>query len=130
MSESNQEQPLIALALSKAGATVFRNNTGMGWTGESFVNRQGDRVIKNARPLHAGLTKGSSDLIGWKSVLVTPDMVGKTIAVFLAVEVKTGSGRATKEQLNFIDQVRKAGGIAGIARTPEEAVLLLQKMLL
>lgn len=130
MSESNQEQPLIALALSKAGATVFRNNTGMGWIGESVRLRDGSILIKNPRPLHAGLTKGSSDLIGWKPTLITEEMVGSILAVFTAIEVKAKSGRATKEQLHFIDMVRKGGGIGGIARTPEEAVLLLQKMLL
>lgn len=130
MSESTQEQPLIALALSKAGATVFRNNTAMAWVGESIRQKDGSILLRNPRPLHAGLTKGSSDLIGWRPLKITPDMVGQTFAQFLAVEVKTASGRATKEQLNFIDQVRKAGGIAGIARSPSEAVLLLEKKLL
>jgi len=128
MSESN-ESKLIQLALSKKGAVTFRNNTGMGWTGESARLPNGSMILKNPRPLHAGLTKGSSDFIGWKSITITPDMVGKTLAVFLAVEIKAARGRATQEQLNFIDQVRKAGGIAGIARNPDEAVLLLEKSL-
>lgn len=94
-------QRLIMLALSEAGCVIWRNNTG---------------VLKNAAgiPIRFGLCVGSSDLIG-----ITPR--GK----FLAVEIKTCKGRATPEQLRFIEAVRKHGGIAGIARSPEEALALL-----
>ncbi len=88
----------------------------------------GDVVIQNARPLHSGLCQGSSDLIGWTTREVTPDMVGKTVAIFTAVEIKTESGKASAEQLNFIGQVRKCGGIAGIARSPYEAQNLIENM--
>jgi hypothetical protein len=133
-SESNISK-LIEMAISKTGTRIFRNNVGMGWIGESFrINRkktvelnEGDVVVRNARPLHAGLIKGSSDLIGWKPITVTPDMVGKKIAIFTAVEVKTKIGRASKEQLIFIENVKKDGGISGIARTPAEAVSLIEK---
>jgi hypothetical protein len=46
---------------------------------------------------------------------------------FLAVEVKTRTGRPTKEQLTFIDAINKQGGIAGIARSVEDALLLLAR---
>ena len=68
---------------------------------------------------------GTSDLIGWRSVVVTPAMVGQTIAVFAAVEVKD-QGRATKHQLNFIAQVQAAGGLAGVAHSIEEAAEILR----
>ena len=68
-----------------------------------------------------GLCEGSSDLIGWVSREITPDMVGKRIAQFLAVETKSPKGRASSEQKNFIAAVKKAGGAAGIARTEAEA---------
>ena len=74
--------------------------------------RDGSVLIKNARPLHAGLCAGSSDLIGWTVVEITPDMVGRKIAVFTAVESKTATGRATAEQLHFINTVRAAGGFS------------------
>lgn len=94
-------QRLIMLALSEAGCLIWRNNTG---------------VLKNAAgiPIKFGLCVGSSDLIG-----LTP--TGK----FLAVEIKTCKGRATTEQLRFIEAVRARGGIAGIARSPAEALALL-----
>lgn len=69
----------------------------------------GDVLIRKARPIHAGLCVGSSDLIGW----------GKT-GLFTAIEVKTERGRVTPEQQNFIDAVKRAGGIGAIVRNLEE----------
>jgi hypothetical protein len=129
MNETNITR-YIMLAVSRLkNSVVFRNNVGMGWVGNSkritrpitVTLQPGDVVISNARPLQAGLCEGSSDLIGWTAKQVTPEMVGKTVAVFTAIEVKKGSGRATAAQLNFISRVRQAGGIAGLARTPDEA---------
>jgi hypothetical protein len=103
------------------GVRVFRNNVGMGWAGETTRMRDNTIIIKNPRPLHAGLCTGSSDLIGWTEITITPQMVGKKLAVFTAIETKTNKGRGTKDQINFIEVVRKHGGFAGIARTEIEA---------
>lgn len=112
----------IRLALGRIrGLVLFRQNTGQGWVGE-VVRRTDDTItLKNYRPLHAGLCTGSSDLIGWRSVVVTPDMVGQQMAVFTAIEVKNGTGRLKKEQRTFLDTIKKAGGIAGVARSDAEA---------
>jgi hypothetical protein len=117
-SESNIQSDIM-IAVCKLGARLFRNNVGLGWIGKSEIissTKQvlvypGDVVIRQARPLHAGLTKGSSDLIGW-------DKDGR----FLAVECKTATGRATTDQVRFIDAVNRMGGRAGIARSAKEAV--------
>lgn len=104
------------VALSQAGARVFRNVRGM------FYTLQG-------QPIRAGLQpNGASDIIGWYSITVTPDMVGCKVAVFTAIEVKTQRGRVRPEQQNYIDAVRCAGGIAGVARSAEDAVLLLDNL--
>jgi hypothetical protein len=68
---------------------------------------------------------GGSDLIGYRSITITPDMVGQRVAVFTAIEVKTATGRATPAQRNFIDHIRKAGGIAGIVRSVGDAQRML-----
>lgn len=91
------------LALSEAGCLIWRNNTGV------LPDRQGV-------PIRFGLCVGSSDLIG-----ITPD--GR----FLAIETKTAKGRIRPEQQRFIDAVRAKGGIAGIARSPEDALDLLRR---
>lgn len=122
------------MALSRAGASVFRNNTGQGWAGKSFSlsagqvyrARGGERVILDARPLRAGLTTGSSDIIGFTTVVVTPEMVGARVAIFTAPEVKDGTGRPSKDQTNFLDHVRRGGGFAGVVRSEAEAVALVE----
>lgn len=37
------------------------------------------------------------------------------------------SGRASNEQKHFLAEMRKAGAIAGICRSPEEAIKLIQE---
>lgn len=126
MSAANDLPKLLMLGLSENPDTrLFRNNVGQGWVGKS--QRMPDRsvIIENARPLHAGLVKGSSDLIGWHSIIVTPDLVGKRLAVFLALEAKTGRGELETEQINFIDAVNRAGGVAGEARSVEQVQRML-----
>lgn len=103
------------LALSKAGHIVWRNETGGFWTG-SVLHREGQTVtLGNASMLPVGLCVGSSDLIG----------IQADTGRFFAIEVKTKTGKASKEQLTFIEAVNKAGGVAGIARSPQEALDLL-----
>jgi hypothetical protein len=104
-------QNAIRLALGRGAARLFRNNTG---------------ALKDAagRLVRYGLCTGSSDLIGWNTITITPDMVGQQVAVFVAIEVKD-RGRPTPEQLRFIEVVRAAGGRAGVARTVEQAQAIL-----
>jgi len=118
----------IRLAIS-GKATLFRNNVAQAWVGEVYRPNSiqtvtvspADVVIRNARILHAGLCEGSSDLIGWRSLTITPEMVGQTVAVFAALEVKSKTGRATAGQKNFCQRVLEAGGFAGIVKSPDEA---------
>lgn len=99
---------------------MFRNNVGLGWTGKSYRSKLGGIIIENPRPLHAGLCTGSSDLIGWTTIKITFDMIGTEIAVFTAIEVKTEKGKIKKEQINFIDQVKKSGGYASVIRSVDD----------
>jgi hypothetical protein len=91
----------VLIALSAAGCIVWRNNTG---------------VLKDStgRPVKFGLCPGSSDVIG-----IAPN------GSFLAVEVKSKTGRVSPKQQTFIDAVNRSGGIAGVARSSEEAVALI-----
>jgi hypothetical protein len=104
-----QIQQEIRLAVSKGDTRVFRNNTG------TLRDQHG-------RPVSFGLARGSADLIGWRTVTITPDMVGQRIAVFTSIEVKTATGRVKPEQQQWLDAVQAAGGIAGVARSVEDAL--------
>ncbi len=120
-----RETPIMRLtmiALSAIGSRVFRQNTGMGWVGKVARKTKDEITLRNYRPLHAGMCVGSSDIIGWTPVVITPEMVGRTVAVFTAIESKGEGGGASDEQENFIARISEAGGIAAVAFTPEEAV--------
>jgi hypothetical protein len=93
---------------------LYRNNCGV------LQDRRGV-------PVRYGLQPGSSDLIGWRTVTITPDMVGQQVAVFTSIEVKTPTGRLRPEQQQWLDAVQAAGGIAGVARSVSEAQSLLQQ---
>lgn len=117
----------IRKAVAKAGAVTFRNTTAQGWAGKAVDRGQGYVTIANPSPLIAGLCVGSSDVIGWKSVEITPEMVGQRVAVFVALEIKTPVGEASDEQMRFVGAVKNAGGIAGFPTSPEEALELLSR---
>ena len=120
-------QKSIMLAVSKY-SRMFRNNVGTGWVGKVSATKDGGKYIKDARPLKAGLCTGSSDLIGWTTKTITPEMVGCKVAIFTAIEVKKNSKSVTSpEQINFIQRVKIDGGFAGIARSDEDAVLIVNK---
>ena len=108
----------ILLAASASGYTLFRNNVGQGWQGDATRLADGSILIRNPRPLHAGLCTGSSDLIGWITVEVGPDLIGRRLAQFVGIEVKTAKGRESKPQATFRRVVTEAGGLALLARGP------------
>lgn len=76
---------------------------------------------RTGRPVQFGLARGSADLIGWRTITITPDMVGTQLAVFTSIEVKTERGRVRPEQHAWLSTVQGAGGIAGIARSVADA---------
>jgi hypothetical protein len=73
-----------------------------------------------------GLARGSADLIGWRTITITPEMVGTQLAVFTSIEVKTPTGRVRPEQQAWQRTVSNAGGIAGIARSIRDADEILR----
>lgn len=131
MSDETALMKELQIAATRMGARLFRQNTGMAWIGKARrITRAmhtkveaGDVVIKAARPFHAGVT-GMADLGGWMPVVVTPEMVGTTVALYAQVEVKDGA-RPTPEQLAWIKAVLAAGGLAGVAHNDVELSAIL-----
>ena len=101
-------------------ARLFKNNTGVAYT-------------QDGRPVFFGLgnegTKDDESIrtpddVGWTTIVITPEMVGKEIAVFTAIDskkagfrVKSDYTKGTREygQNKFFKLVKKYGGIAGFA---------------
>ncbi len=95
---------LILIEISEKGHTPFRNNVG------AYKHPDG-------RYIRFGVGgKGGSDIIG-----ITNE------GIFFAIEVKTAKGRTSKEQEQFIEHIKSKGGIAGVARSTQDAVDLLAR---
>jgi hypothetical protein len=73
----------------------------------------------DGRPVKIGVP-GVSDCIGWRPLTITQDMVGQTVAQFMACEVKTKKGRATDQQKHFLALVEQSGGVAFVARSADD----------
>jgi hypothetical protein len=107
-------QQQIRLALGTHPQTrLFRNQVG------SLPDPRTGRLVT------FGLARGSADLIGWRTITVTADMVGQRLAVFTSIEVKTFTGRVRPDQTAWMGAVQAAGGIAGIARSVPDALQLV-----
>ena len=91
-------QNQIRVGLSKAGHTVFRVNVGK-------------VKMQNGRWFETGVPKGFSDLFGFR-----PD------GQIFFIEVKNETGKLRPEQKIFIEQMRKRGALAGVARSVEDAM--------
>lgn len=76
--------------------------------------------------LRFGLCRGSSDLIGFKSITVTPEMVGRKLAVFVGAECKTRYAYPSKAQKGFIRVVKDAGGFAGVFRNLDNLLDIME----
>lgn len=143
MTEHEIQQRSI-LALSSGDSRLWRNNVGVGWQGADPLGRRsaapvdrfnlaemkaalrpGDIVLRAPRPLHAGLCLHSSDSIGLASVEVSPEMVGRRVGLFAAVEFKAPAGSCDRQrmanQATFIRTVRQLGGLGGFARSIDDA---------
>lgn len=92
----------------------FRANVGQAWTGDAQRLPNGDVLIRNARPFQTGLPKGFSDIFGLTNA-----------GQFAAIECKSSAGRARPEQSLFIGAIQKNGGLAGIARSVEDALRII-----
>lgn len=141
MASEGTVQRRIWLGLG-AVSRLFRVNTGRAWLsnmGPAGVQKLSDGavLIKSARSISIGFSdvsgnpvEGTSDLNGWTTVEVTPEMVGKRVAIYTAIETKASTGgRKRAGQVNFYDQVDGAGGIAGFAKSEESAKHIVESWL-
>ena len=118
MSEGDLSK-LIQLEALKYKCKLMRNNAG------SMTDKTGRVVRYGLGNVSKKLWDNwkSSDLIGYTQVVITPDMVGRTVAVFTAVEVKLPSSPKDvryKAQEKFIQQVQADGGIGSIIKSVDE----------
>lgn len=117
---------------------LFRLNVGKGWIsalGPKGVHRlkDGSVHIEAARPIALGYALssgepvvGASDLNGWTTIKITPEMVGRDMAVYTSFEAKKeGGGTVSAAQKQWINNVRKSGGIAGVIRSAADGFAII-----
>ena len=122
--ESEVSQDIQIEAMHHA-CNLMRNNSG------SLPDVNGTPVrfgLGNISKKHNDKIK-SSDLIGITKVTITPEMVGKTLGIFTAIEVKKEAWNPDKKfdaretaQNNFINWVKLNGGIASFCNDSNELV--------
>lgn len=106
-------QALVRKEASDLGGRLWRNNVGHCTDSRGNHIRYG--LCNDSAQLNAVCK--SSDLIGIRPVVITPGMVGSTVGVFVAREVKRqgwkyrGTDRE-KAQLAFLELVLSLGGDA------------------
>lgn len=105
---------------------LFRANVGQAWTGDAKRMPNGDILLKKPRPFSTGLPPGFSDLFGLVPVKITPDMVGQTVGVFMAMEVKAERGKSSPQQDRFLKAVNDNGGRGAVVRSTEDALRVLE----
>jgi hypothetical protein len=118
MGETTNSQEIRAVIGARKTTRCYRNNTGA-------------LRAPNGELVHFGLFIGSGDLICIETVTITPEMVGTQVGVFCSVEVKRDGPDKTpaarkKSQKMWRDVINGRGGRAGIARTPEEAIKIIE----
>jgi hypothetical protein len=114
-------QSRVRLAAPKRNRVLWRNNRG------ALLNEVGVPVrfgLANESPA-MGKALRSADLIGWERVLVTEEMVGTHVAVFVAEEVKRGDWTYTgdeheRAQLAFLNLVLRDGGYARFVNSEDQ----------
>jgi hypothetical protein len=112
MTESDIQQLVQAQGMTH-NIWLLRNNNG------AFEDKTGRWVRYGLGNVSKKVNKimKSSDLIGITSIVITPDMVGRTIGVFTAIEVKDINWKPSEKdqryiaQRNFINIVKSKGGI-------------------
>ena len=86
-------------------------------SGVATIMNEGGKVSQLAYGM--GQRDGGARLIGWRSMTITPDMVGRKVAVFAAIE-PIGDVRMAPATAQFLRRVVEAGGLAGTAISLEE----------
>lgn len=110
----------VRLKAAQNNIQLWRNNCG------GFYDEKGRFVRYGLGSFTNKDNCKSSDFIGIRPVLITPDMVGQVLGVFIAVEMKdskwkySDKNKRYKDQKAFIDVVNANGGLAGFATCIED----------
>lgn len=106
---------------------TYRNNRGTAFTQHGQFIRFG--IPEPRTPERPDDMKGG-DRVGFTEIKITPDMVGKTIAIFTSIEEKTVNDRLKPGQIKWHNFVLEHGGISEIwhAKKDNEIEIIKEKI--
>jgi hypothetical protein len=107
-------------------ADIWKNRGGELYTGVLAYNINGNLVL--SQPKEVRLEVAPCNLIGMSQVTVTPEMVGKRLAIFTAIECKSRKTKESARQKDWIEKVKTMGGIAGFAYSVAHANVILSSV--
>jgi hypothetical protein len=113
-------QTNIRVEATRLGIRLFRNNVGAGKLANGSFLRWG--LCNETSKINSQFKSG--DLIGFRELLITQDMVGGTIAQFVSREVKHSNWKPDPKcereaaQRRWMDLVNSHGGDAAIVTGP------------
>ncbi len=131
MTPEGKASDIVRLRCSQWGCKLLRNNSGV-------------LPDKNGRPVRFGLGNESKklnvefksgDFVGVTPLVITQEMVGKTVGVFTNIEVKAEgfkekpsypSNQREHGQQNFNNFIKQHGGLAGFASSDDDVDQLIQ----
>lgn len=127
--KENPVQSHARLRLGEFGLPAWRNNVGACYDDTGRLIRYGlgndtaelNRVMKSA------------DLITIQPILITPEMVGRTIGRFVGLECKRSDWHLTpgdergQAQLNWQNVVKRYGGAAGFVTSVSDVDRILRE---
>lgn len=109
-------QSRIRLAVAPH-AVMFRTNAGEFYQGKRVWSKEFQQTVLIDLKKVEGLPKGYSDLSG----------VRKSDGRAVFMEVKTSAGHVRDVQKQFIAAMRANRALAGVVRSPEDALRLLEE---
>jgi hypothetical protein len=114
MSDESAVQLAVRLEYARRGYRLFRNNNGV------LKNEAGTPIrfglANDSAPINAVIK--SSDLIGWRPLFITTELLGTIIAQFVSLECKapgwhlTPGDKRGHAQKKWLDMVAADGGFA------------------
>jgi ribosomal protein S19 len=116
----------IQNAIVMKHALMFRNNNGMGYVGGREIKGYKGFFVVNPRKIKYGLFPGSSDMIGLVPIIITQEMVGKQIAQFASIEIKTEHDKLSEKQLRWNRMVLRTGGLCQVWKEEKGRIIILE----
>lgn len=131
MTPEGKASQAVRVRASTWGLKLFRNQSGALCDKDGRLIRFG--LGNESKKLNQELKTG--DFVGWTSLVITPEMVGKTVPIFTNIEAKAAGFKPRVEynknsreyaQNKFNLLVEAAGGMAGFASCENDIDLIIR----